>query len=72
MIVVEGEHSLFFPVVVLVALILIVLSFKLLFRLLLLCLVIAGLWYGLYYIGIAPSPFIHHEPAKKKEAETHV
>lgn len=67
----ECEHVLFFPVVVLVALILIALSFRLLFRLLLIFLVIIAIWYGLYFMGITSKP-IEKPPIKKSDAIAHV
>lgn len=62
----ECEHVLFFPVIVLVALILIALSFRLLFRLLLIFLIVIALWYGLYYIGLASKPV--EKTIKKNDA----
>ncbi len=50
------EHLHFFPVIVLLAVILIALSFKLIFRLLLLFFIIIGVWYCLYYIGLTGAP----------------
>ena len=52
----DCEHVLFFPVVVLVALILIVLSFRVLFRLFLIFIVIMAIWYGLHFLGVASPP----------------
>lgn len=51
------EHFLFFPVVVLLGLVIIALSFRLLFRLFILFLVVVAIWYGVYWLGFVPSPF---------------
>ena len=64
------EHFLFFPAIVLIGLILIILSFRLLVRLFFLFLVIFGIWYGIYALGLAPSPIqvykdYRHEHTKK-------
>ena len=64
------EHIHFFPVIVLIALILIALSFKLIFRMLVLFFVIIGIWYCLYYVGLAGEPL--ERPKKQKEASKHV
>ncbi len=56
------EHVYFFPVVVLLAVILIALSFKLIFRLLLLFFIVIGVWYCLYYLGIADEPLPKKKP----------
>lgn len=67
----ECEHVLFFPVIVLLALILIALSFRLLFRFLLIFLVIIALWYGLYFLGIVSKP-VEKPSIKKTDAIAHV
>jgi hypothetical protein len=51
------EHFLFFPVVVLLAIILIALSFRLLFRLIAYFFVVLLLWYLIFLAGFAPSPY---------------
>ena len=51
------EHFLFVPAVVLLAIVLILLSWKLLFRLAILFVVVLAVWYGLFMIGFAPSPY---------------
>jgi len=53
---VHVEDFLFFPVIVLLAMILIALSFRLLFRFFLVFLVIFALWYGLFWLGFVQSP----------------
>lgn len=50
------EHFLFFPVIVLMALVLVVLSFKLLFRLLLLFIFVLFCWFILSLTGLVSSP----------------
>ena len=50
------EHFLFFPVVVLVAMVLIALTWKLLLRLLLFFCCLLLIWYGFSFIGFLPSP----------------
>lgn len=50
------EHFLFFPVVVLLSIILIVISFKLIIRLLVLFFVVLALWYCLSFLGVVSSP----------------
>lgn len=50
------EHFVFFPVIVLLALVLVVLSFRLLFRLLLLFIFVLFCWYILSLTGIVSSP----------------
>lgn len=78
----ENEHFLFFPVIVLVALILIALSFRMLFRFLVIFLIIIALWYGLYYLGYTSCPVErvkkvdcthpHHVHPKKRQPIAHV
>ena len=73
----DCEHVLFFPVIVLVALILIALSFRLLFRFLLLFLVVIAIWYGLHFLGITSPPVdkaqkIQSPQPHKKDAFAHV
>ena len=72
----DNEHFLFFPVVVLVGLILIALSFKLIFRLLILFLIVIAIWYGLHYLGVTNPPVekpkIHNPVTNKKEAISRV
>jgi disulfide bond formation protein DsbB len=53
---VHVEQFLFFPIIVLVAIILIALSFRLILRLFLFFLIISALWFGLYALGFVPSP----------------
>ncbi len=56
------EHFLFFPVIVLLSLILIILSIRLILRVILFLLVIFAIWYGLSYTGLVPSPLdMYHE-----------
>lgn len=50
------DPFLFFPVIVLLALVLIVLSVKVLFRLLIFFLVILAGWYALSLVGVVSSP----------------
>jgi len=70
------EHFLFFPVVVLLALILIVLSWKVLLRLLAFFIVILFFWYLLYLAGFVDSPYgilreyRLHEMAQKQSQAT--
>jgi disulfide bond formation protein DsbB len=66
---VHGEHLLCFPVIVLVALILIVLSFRMLFRLFVLFLFIIAIWYGLYFLGLSPPPIEKAKPDNTKLSE---
>lgn len=78
----ENDHYLFFPVIVLVALILIALNIRVLFRFLLIFLVIIAVWYGLYYLGYSSCPVEksrkvncthpHHIPPKKRQPIAHV
>lgn len=73
----DCEHVLFFPVVVLVALILIVLSFRVLFRLLLIFIVIMAIWYGLHFLGVASPPVdktpkVEHPKRSSTIARSHV
>jgi len=63
------EHLYFFPVIVLIALILIALSFKLIFRLLMLFFIVIGVWYCLYYFGLANEPL---KRAPKQEVQKNV
>ena len=66
----QSEHFLFFPVVVLLAVILIVLSFRFIFKLLVLFLIILAIWYGLYYMGITSSfPIERLKPEHKQHQE---
>lgn len=53
---VHVEDFLFFPVIVLLAMIIIALSFRILLRFFLLFLVVFSIWYGLYWLGFVPSP----------------
>lgn len=73
---VHGEHLLCFPVIVLVALILIVLSFRMLFRLFVLFLFIIAIWYGLYFLGLSAPPIEKAKPdntqLSEKKAYAHV
>ena len=77
------EHFLFFPVVVLLALVLIVLSWKLLVRLFAFFLLVMALWYLVYLAGVVSSPYevlrqshlrerseIEHEKSTKNRAFT--
>lgn len=50
------EHFLFFPVVVLLSIVLVVLTFKLIVRLFFFFVAILALWYCLSLTGVVPSP----------------
>jgi hypothetical protein len=50
------EQFLFFPVVVLLAIVLIVITFKLIIRLLCFFFAVLALWYCLSFAGLVPSP----------------
>ena len=65
----SGEHVLFFPVIVIIGLILIVLSFKVIARILFILLLIIAIWYGLHYFGLSSShPLEEQKPHKEKSA----
>ncbi len=69
----QTEHFLFFPVIVLVALILIVLSFRVLFRLFIFFLIIIAIWYALYHIGVTESPPVEKaKPSQERAANVYV
>ena len=65
------EQFVFYPVLVLLGIFLVILSFKLLFRLLLLCVVIFLLWYLLSYLGFvdAPKEYILNQMQQLKHHE---
>lgn len=50
------EHFVFYPIIVLLGIFLVVLSFKFILRLILFCLVILLLWCALAYFDLVPSP----------------
>lgn len=64
------EDFLFFPVVVLLSLILIVLSFRLILRVIIFCMIVFSIWFGLYKLGLVPSPLeiynVYFHPHKEQ------
>ncbi|MBS0654528.1 MAG: hypothetical protein JSR46_02015 [Verrucomicrobia bacterium] len=50
------DHFLFFPVIVLLSLVLIIISWRLIVRLLLFFFIVMAIWYGLSFIGALSSP----------------
>jgi disulfide bond formation protein DsbB len=67
----HGEHVHFFPIIVLVGLILVALSFKLIFRFLVIFLIIIAIWYGLSWVGITSSPFGDSNPHSRTDAKSY-
>ncbi len=66
------EHFPFFPVIVLIGIILVILSAKFIFRLAILFVAILLIWYGLYFIGLAPNPINYFKEVTPPPQETHV
>jgi hypothetical protein len=64
------EHF-FFPAIVLLAIILVVLSAKLVFRLMLVFVAVFVIWYGLFLLGLAPSPINYFNTSSPKEQNIH-
>ncbi len=62
------EHFLFFPVIVIIGLILIVLTFKLIARVFFIILIIIAVWYGLYHFGLTST---HPLEEQKKDTTIH-
>ena len=60
------EHF-FFPAIVLLGIFLVVLSAKLVFRLMLVFVAILVIWFGLFLLGLAPSPINYFKNNAPKE-----
>lgn len=66
------EHFLFFPVVVLLALVLIVLTWRLIVRLFAFFALLMILWYILYLAGIVSSPYTTMREYRLREKSENV
>lgn len=59
---------LFFPVIVLIGIILVILNARLILRLALLFVALLAVWFGLYLLGVAPSPINYFREVRLPES----
>ncbi len=64
------DNFFFWPVVVLIGIVLIILSFRFLIRLALFLMALLAIWYCLYYVGLLPPPAQFFKKQEKKKVET--
>jgi len=60
------DHIFFWPVIVLIGIIVIVLSARFLFRLAIFIIAILLIWYAIAYIGLVPAPAQFFQPEVQK------
>ena len=65
-----SDNFFFWPVVVLIGIVLIILSFRFLVRLALFLIALLAIWYCLAYVGLLPPPAQYFKKQEKKKLET--
>jgi hypothetical protein len=64
------DNVFFWPAIVLIGMIIIIISARLLFRFALFVLSLLIIWYALYFVGLAPSPTQFFKQYEVKKLET--